>query len=478
MKALKHRFGSVGLRVMKQSVIEQLEGRAMLSATAASGPVNMIGRPALEASFSGQTVGVETNGTTYALKGDDVAVNVDVSNIGKGPAVGEIKVEFFLSGNHCLAPANKIFTQDDAVAIASGTTQTISTTFPIPQDADLVVPKTYTLFARIMDTSVGALRDVTVKGGQIRLLPKVVNVVTPGFLSDQPGGYTTWNKVATELDQVIPDHTSLAGNFVGFVEKWPATAGFLQEMEGISAEAIATSVSPNEAALLNAEGAALIASGKPIATQNANITASSIVTELSNPQSNFYVDPDLTTRTDNPQIIQLIGHSRGAAVNAAAALGLANLGYQIDDYISLDGYSTDWPGQSGQAGDIPITTDIQDAGTHVENAINYEVQTGIGPSLSGVLDKYALKYLKLFDLTPASVQTALNVLANAKAPDRPAPPFVNITVQGTGSNPTSDHLNIGQIYAASDPNLRNGTPNLPTNEQYILDNFEGQHLGG
>jgi hypothetical protein len=448
---------------LNQTVVEPLERRTLLSV--ASGP------PALRASFSSQSVGVETNGIIYALKGDDVTVSLNVSNVGRASADGEITFEFFLSGNQALSSRDKIFSQDQTVAIASRSSQMISTTFPSPQDANFVVPKTYTLFARIVDSSIVGFGDVTVKGESIRLLPKVVNVITPGFLSDQPDGYTTWNQVANELDQSIPSDTILAGNVVGFVEKWPATAGFLTEMEGIAAEAVSSSEPPLEAKVLNIKGAELIAAGHPIAARNANAAAGSIVTELSNPKSKFYVDPELSSRSNNPQIIELIGHSRGAAVNAGAALGLANLGYQVADYVSLDGYSTDWPGVSGQAGDIPITADIEAAGSHIENAINYEVQTGIGPSLSGVLVKDAKKYLKLLDLTAASLPAALSALADAKAPDRPAPPFVNITVQGSGSYPTSDHLNIGQIYAASD------AANLPADEQYILDNFEGQQLG-
>jgi hypothetical protein len=460
-----------------QRLIEPLEQRMLFSASAAA-TANLAGRPELGASFSTQNVGVETDGITYALKGDAVAASLTLTNIGKGIAAGSITAKFYLSGNNTLAGARQIFSQSQIITIASGDSQTLATAFPIPKTAALVVPETYRLFARILDTSAGAAHNLTLEGEPIHLLPKVVNIITPGFLSDQPGGYTTWNQVANELDKTIPANTTLAGDVVGFVEKWPATAGFLQEMEGIAAEELSSSVSPIEGALLNAQGANLIASGKPIATRNANAAADSIVAELSNPKSKYYVDPDLSNRTDNPQIIQLIGHSRGAAVNAAAVLGLANLGYHIEDYISLDGYSTDWPGLSGQAGDIPISIDVQDAAAHIDNAINYEVQTGIGPSLSGILDKYARKYLKLLGLTPASLATALADLATAKAPDRPSPPFTNITVQGSGNDPTSNHLNIGQIYADSDPNQRNNTRNLPADQQYILDNFEGENLSG
>ncbi len=443
-----------------------------------SASTEVVPRPALKAAFSSQTVGVFTDGVTYALKGDDVAASLDVTDTGKGNADGTVTVEYFLSGSGSLAGAREIFSQSQAIAIASGDSQTISSTFAIPQDANLAVPKTYRLFAEILDASVGGVRNVAVKGENIRLLPKVVNVITPGFLSDQPGGYVTWNQVATEMDKTIPAGTSLAGDVTGFVEKWAATAGFLQEMEGISAEAVSTSETGLQATLVYEKGAALIAAGKPTALRNANAAASGIVAKLSNPKSAYYVDPQLTTRTTNPQVIQFIGHSRGAAVNAGAALGLANLGYQIQDYVSLDGYSTDWPGLSAQAGDIPITADIQDAGSHIVTAVNYEVQQGIGPSLAGLLEKYAQNYIRLLNLTPASLELELAVLTDAKAPDRPAPPFVNITVQGSGGDPTSNHLNIGEIYLQSDSSLPNGTPNLPSDQQYILDNFEGQNLGG
>ena len=373
----------------------------------------------------------------------------------------KLTISYYLSAGHSLTGAHKIYSQ--GLTISSTGSQIVSASFQIPTDAHLVVPKTYTLLAKVEFSSPGLRRTIIAKGGQVRLLPKVINVVTPGFLSDRPGGYTTWNKVAEQLDQVVPEQTDLNGDVKGFVEKWSSTAGFLQELGGIAIDSESASGSP----ALQTIGAGLIASGKATAAANADAAAQAIVLKLSNPKSEFYVDPDLTLRAVNPQIIQLIGHSRGAAVNAAAALGLSDLGYTINQFISLDGYSTDWPGLSGLAGDIPITDNIQAAGGHVQNAVNFEVQDGIGTILP--TDQYVRNYLKRSHLPADLLATAATALADAKAPDRPSP-FINITVMGNHAYAVSNHLNIGQIYAAS--------ASAPSGQQYILDNFEGASGNG
>jgi hypothetical protein len=437
---------------------EAMESRVLLSGIHAA---SIHARPKLSVSFMAQTVGVVDNGVTYALKGDSFSTSLLIEDIGSAAIGGQIAISYFLSKTPkpAIGSATPLGAEviGDA-AIPAGGTMTQDATVLIPASSKLNVPNTYYLIAKV---SAGGAKNAFSVGNPVRLLPKVVNVVTPGFLSDQPGGYTTWNKVLNELDVQIPARTSLQNNVTGFVEKWPATAGFIDELEGIAFEIL----TPTDSG-----GAALVATGNSIAAQNANAAAADIAARISDPQSAFYADPLLTARADNPQIIHLIGHSRGAAVNAAAVDLLAGKGYTIDQYTSLDGYSTDWPGLSGQAGDIPIAADIAAAGPHVRRAVNYEVQQGLGPSISGILKKEASSYLSGLHLTAAELQQIIGAFANAKAPDRPAPPFENIVIQGFGKNPISDHVDIGDIYAASI------SPELPVDERYIRDNFEGENL--
>ncbi len=84
------------------------------------------------------------------------------------------------------------------------------------------------------------------------------------------------------------------------------------------------------------------------------------------------------------QHIQLIGHSRGAAVNALVSdiLSSSPFNYTIDDYISLDATTTDWPNPSDILGDISI----DDTAT-ATTKINYEVQEGLATTLDQWLDE-------------------------------------------------------------------------------------------
>ena len=69
---------------------------------------------------------------------------------------------------------------------------------------------------------------------------------------------------------------------------------------------------------------------------------------------------------DGVQRIHLIGHSRGAAVNARVATILDGLGYKVDQYTALDGYSVDWPHGSGILGDINIVAELFGVNTPIK----------------------------------------------------------------------------------------------------------------
>ena len=173
---------------------------------------------------------------------------------------------------------------------------------------------------------------------------------------------------------------------------------------------------------------------------------------------------------DNPQIIHLIGHSRGAAVNSLVAHLLSKQGYHIDQYTALDGFSSDWPAP-GNLGDISIVDNIlgNSAGIlpGVGKAVNYEVQDGLAP----VLADFAALFVPGGSFSPATRDFIISHLpANLQAPDRPAP-FINDTIEGdnlSGLDTRSNHLNVVKLYTNSDI--------LPVPTQFVLDNYEGQHL--
>ena len=60
--------------------------------------------------------------------------------------------------------------------------------------------------------------------------------------------------------------------------------------------------------------------------------AKNIVAGLTNQQTGYLGAPRLSRQGDDGQIIDLVGHSRGAAVNALVADLLTSQGYHIDQY--------------------------------------------------------------------------------------------------------------------------------------------------
>ena len=107
--------------------------------------------------------------------------------------------------------------------------------------------------------------------------------------------------------------------------------------------------------------------------------AQQIVSDLTDPTNGTLLPPG---QSQGLQHIHLIGHSRGAAVNAMVAGLLQQKGYVIDQYTALDGYAIDWPGAGGKLGDADIVSLVK-----ATRKVNYRVQEGIEGFVLGELLK-------------------------------------------------------------------------------------------
>ncbi|MCI0625034.1 MAG: hypothetical protein L0387_25900 [Acidobacteria bacterium] len=85
------------------------------------------------------------------------------------------------------------------------------------------------------------------------------------------------------------------------------------------------------------------------------------------------VKPELARGYPKFLVVHLVGHSRGGAVNARVNRLLEKAGKPADYFVSLDGYSTDWPDDGGLIGDIHIVTEASSA----SNKFNVRVDTPI-----------------------------------------------------------------------------------------------------
>ena len=186
------------------------------------------------------------------------------------------------------------------------------------------------------------------------------NVVTGGLFYT----LTDWKGLANELDQSLPQGTDLQGEVSSYVTQWDSSSGWIGALSRWSLGSIGVPARLS----LDVRKSFMVS-----AASDAEQAAETAYSDLTNPQNNYLGAPS------DGQLIQLIGHSRGAAVNARLSQILVDNGYAVDQYISLDGYSTDWPFPSDMLGDISIVGNAT-----ADRKVNYEVQEGILPALIGM----------------------------------------------------------------------------------------------
>ncbi len=219
--------------------------------------------------------------------------------------------------------------------------------------------------------------------------PLVVNIATHGFNPVPPlleiasGSFDTdatewqafrqeWNRLAKALSEIPNPGTVLADRVVSSVSEWDSSRGFLAGFASLflakTAEAAAeiTADADAKSKFLNRFEALKIGAStfQRISSRLAVAAAQRIAGEV----ETYLLPPGLSRQF---QRIHLVGHSRGAAVNARISKILDSK-YVVDQYTSLDGYSIDWPSNGGLIGDI----DIADEAT-AETKINYRVQRDI-----------------------------------------------------------------------------------------------------
>jgi hypothetical protein len=175
------------------------------------------------------------------------------------------------------------------------------------------------------------------------------------------------------------------------------------------------------------------------------------------------------------QPILLIGHSRGAALNARVANYLHAAGYLVEDFVSLDGFSTDWPDDAWLIGDISIRREAfgrrkwnyrPEEGLSVWAANIFDVRQPAAGVLVDALGLYVSLFLNAdFSgwLPVAGVRNQLRFF-DIRAPNRAAYGFRDEIMPGHDG--ASNHLSIQDDYLHS----RGGRPR---DTDFFLWNFLG-----
>lgn len=414
----------------------------------------------------------------------------------------------------------ELITQSAPLVIAEvGQLQPLGTSNPPTQHVRL---SEIELHDPISDSGQVAFWGLTSAGqqGVFRATPapgKVLTVLTHGFgrnLSDPILGFTGlfgdsfidgFHDLANTFEKLPAQGSQLEHQSQTYVASWNSSDGWIQGLAAWGTSVIADLIS-NQPVGTGINGLVLTAVLQQTfealadyleqvgnlyietAGRHAESAAVQIVDDLI--ESGKLSTPQRTQAED--QIVHLVGHSRGAAVNARVAQILASRGYFVHQYTALDGYSSDWPDGSKFLADIDIVASLQNidtdpAGGGLGRRHNYRVANSLSDlAWDWVLPLGQAAALRYLGASPAGYsQQLLDLLIREnhdwRAPVRDLfPPgsagtTVNSVIETVESlkdgvkvvEPT-DHMSIVAAYLQS-VEKRNES------HQFALKNYLGEH---
>jgi hypothetical protein len=296
----------------------------------------------------------------------------------------------------------------------------------------------------------------------ITVLPLAVDIVSPGFNPGEPQQtfLQPFVKLATDLqNSIVNPGSTLSNRVASYVSQWQSATPFLQGFVEMLLSLVATADSeltldPVQSALY-AKAATILSqwaaeTAQP-SDQNLKTAANSIVQSLTGPGGEL-LPP---AQSNQFQVINLFGQSRGAELNAYIAHLLTNRGYKnIADFVSLDGYAQDWSNVTPGAGvltKMSITQLLK--GVPVNNlAFNFTAMKGLAFDQTVLTDlqnpAFISSILQLsapltVPITAAAIaQVQKDTVAGLVAPARAASGFIDVPVPGTTKNPGSTHTDI------------------------------------
>lgn len=260
-----------------------------------------------------------------------------------------------------------------------------------------------------------------------KLAPLVVDVVTHGFNSSPAAGFTD---LAKRLAELPAPHTKLDGRVGSEVFAWNSSSVSFET--GLVAE-FAAEVAGAELQLLPTrhlgkpkiqQRLAALTEQKTAFTEVAYASQLASDTDLNVAATNLVADMHARGLLDDShkgsQQIELIGHSRGAGVNALVYGILREQGFKKIDYTALDGYASDWT-YGGSSGGALSGVDIVSA-TAGSGGTRINCRAGRGLAS----DPFVLATVG--SLVPADVLAVLQQKNQLRAPDRHG--FKNVDLAG------------------------------------------------
>jgi cysteine-rich repeat protein len=323
--------------------------------------------------------------------------------------------------------------------------------------------------------------------------PLVVNIVTHGFkpFGDWEPFRQPYFDLAKTLDNIPTPGTRLDGRVRSYVSEWESADKFVDAFFSLLVGKIAGAASENAASELKPIKAALLFVLSKVLkkhAQNSAITsAKHAVEDAYNIRNDVTEEFLLSDATKSKAIVHLVGHSRGAAVNALVSKLLSDAGYKIDQYTALDGFSTDWPDDANLIADISIIDNAT-----AERKVNYLVQKDLVEILldciEGTADPGVLSFCdairkvtaEKLDINEAVVSLFIDLGTrellrennNLKAPYRPG--FDNKCMLFSGAaTPTDGECFLEGVFGSHHLNITK--PLYTESKTEIEDNYVGEH---
>jgi uncharacterized membrane protein len=233
----------------------------------------------------------------------------------------------------------------------------------------------------------------------LKTVALVVNIISHGANPNLPKSefLPNFDQLKQVLDVLPARGSTLDGRVSSYRADWDSTSFFYDGFKAllVSKLAFAESVlsfltDPELSSGLLATSAAsysIAAATSLISDIYLKLAAQQVLEDITLPGANYLLPYD---QSNVLQRIELIGHSRGAGLNAILANQLWNMGYRNIDYISLDGYADDWPDGSGVLSNVDIVHE-----TSVLNGekINYRASGPRGEDQGMEYDPAILKRL-------------------------------------------------------------------------------------
>ncbi|MFO0888264.1 MAG: SdrD B-like domain-containing protein [Isosphaeraceae bacterium] len=284
--------------------------------------------------------------------------------------------------------------------------------------------------------------------------PHFVNILIHGY-DPAPFSYDTmwsiWKGFGERLKTFADESgvASLENNVGVYVTKWESSEGWHSafiDVAGYAALEVVRSRLTNPLLDLAAEklqdmfladAQNSMARAAAFAHAAASRTVTEVLTVMAPGQASLLGPPS------EGQWIHVVGHSRGGAVGSEVVRQLRAIGYDVDQYTALDGYSTDWPYPSNILADIDIVGTVARGGADTQ--INYRVQQGLAALVSSAAEDLIEPYLSRLLGEPVDIgitEAFVERFADWRAPDRPG--FLNPVIAGAGS--PSNHVTISPQY--------------------------------